>query len=767
MAVKKKKTALQIAAKQFKGWTLKWQNREDILNITNQEIDKAGWDREAGLASTRNILSWVWGETAKIAKIWTIENKRFVRPPVLSANKDNSIVERWIQAPIESQTATAPTEQPQDLATIDKEAKELLLPQELKWVTEEIIRRWFNTNVWQNVNNIRRELQGQWLWAEQIEQVIGNIRAEWQKASITWQATEAITKAEDIFKQDLERETTRIREKGQKVMDTTQRLNSLRWAGRSTANEADIQKQQGAINDLIATAEANADLKLQQRKMQIEWASSEAIASINESLALNEKSLNERLTEAVIKQKELDRLIGADFQQWTESLVWVMAAAWIEVWDFDQKATEALGYISDSKWRPLKLDAEWNPIAPKNQFWMDAKISNFKDANDNTYVYTNWELTSIIDLQGNILTGDQLKTAKVPAQVVEDKTIAERRKVETSLRNEFVKRPETKRFQEIRAQFERVKQGAAADSAAWDIALVFSFMKMLDPWSVVRESEFATAENAQGVPQQIINGYNKLLTGKRFWDNEDDLAIGLRADMLQRSKDLFDSEIWNFNATRDSFSKIAEDAGARPEFIFTSWEFGEIPDQWIEEVDTQEIDDIFWGDWWTEWTWTQELKSSSWKSFKLNFNKPDSTGWTNDTASFIKEQEGFSANPYSDFKQQTSWYWTKARPWETSITEEEANKRLVQKISEVDNKITQVFWKELTWSQRTALTSFMFNLWTNIFAKPESQTLKNAIINWDEKTIREQFVLFNKAWGKKLPWLVKRRERELKLLLNS
>jgi hypothetical protein len=41
-------------------------------------------------------------------------------------------------------------------------------------------------------------------------------------------------------------------------------------------------------------------------------------------------------------------------------------------------------------------------------------------------------------------------------------------------------------------------------------------MKMLDPTSVVREGEFATAEQTAGIPQQIVNQYNKALKGKRL-----------------------------------------------------------------------------------------------------------------------------------------------------------------------------------------------------------------------------------------------------------
>lgn len=48
------------------------------------------------------------------------------------------------------------------------------------------------------------------------------------------------------------------------------------------------------------------------------------------------------------------------------------------------------------------------------------------------------------------------------------------------------------------------------------IALVFKFMKALDPTSVVRESEFATAENSAGIPEGIRNIFNKLQTGERL-----------------------------------------------------------------------------------------------------------------------------------------------------------------------------------------------------------------------------------------------------------
>ena len=50
-------------------------------------------------------------------------------------------------------------------------------------------------------------------------------------------------------------------------------------------------------------------------------------------------------------------------------------------------------------------------------------------------------------------------------------------------------------------------------SAPAQMAMVFKYMKALDPESVVRESEYASARNTTGVPDQILNFYNKLVDG--------------------------------------------------------------------------------------------------------------------------------------------------------------------------------------------------------------------------------------------------------------
>ena len=47
-------------------------------------------------------------------------------------------------------------------------------------------------------------------------------------------------------------------------------------------------------------------------------------------------------------------------------------------------------------------------------------------------------------------------------------------------------------------------------TAQGDIGILFAFMKINDPGSIVRPSEFATAEKAPGIPERFRNFFCKI-----------------------------------------------------------------------------------------------------------------------------------------------------------------------------------------------------------------------------------------------------------------
>ena len=88
------------------------------------------------------------------------------------------------------------------------------------------------------------------------------------------------------------------------------------------------------------------------------------------------------------------------------------------------------------------------------------------------------------------------------------------------------------------------------------ISIVYKFMKSLDPTSVVREGEFATAENAAGVPDTVANIYNKLINGERLPQSViDDFSLTAK-ELANTAVDSAETEVNDYlNTFGDSFDK--------------------------------------------------------------------------------------------------------------------------------------------------------------------------------------------------------------------
>ena len=112
----------------------------------------------------------------------------------------------------------------------------------------------------------------------------------------------------------------------------------------------------------------------------------------------------------------------------------------------------------------------------------------------------------------------------------------------SGLRKEFT--AATKGFAEQNSAYGRVLASAQDPSAAGDLALIFNFMKILDPGSNVREGEFATARNAGSIPSRIRALYNKLKDGEQ-------LDADQRADFVGRAGRLFSCLLYTSPSPRD------------------------------------------------------------------------------------------------------------------------------------------------------------------------------------------------------------------------
>jgi hypothetical protein len=122
------------------------------------------------------------------------------------------------------------------------------------------------------------------------------------------------------------------------------------------------------------------------------------------------------------------------------------------------------------------------------------------------------------------------------------------------LRREFSSIPVVRDFAQQSTAMGRIQASAEEPSAAGDMALVFNFMKVLDPGSTVREGEYANAQNAGGIDDKIISTYNRMVDGEI-------LTAPQRADFLNRATRLYKSAEGGFMRTYNQYKNIANRRG--------------------------------------------------------------------------------------------------------------------------------------------------------------------------------------------------------------
>ena len=86
----------------------------------------------------------------------------------------------------------------------------------------------------------------------------------------------------------------------------------------------------------------------------------------------------------------------------------------------------------------------------------------------------------------------------------------QKQELEKEFRNTWRQSKVVKNFEDAQAGYARVVKGANQESKAGDIALVFGYMKTLDPTSVVRESEFSLAENVGSFGEKFQAYYDSI-----------------------------------------------------------------------------------------------------------------------------------------------------------------------------------------------------------------------------------------------------------------
>lgn len=131
---------------------------------------------------------------------------------------------------------------------------------------------------------------------------------------------------------------------------------------------------------------------------------------------------------------------------------------------------------------------------------------------------------------------------------------------------------DSQKYISTKDSFQNMLDAASDPSGAGDVNMVYSYMKLLDPTSVVREGEAATAENAGGVNAKVRNAYNKILTGEK-------LNPTVREDFVKQANNIFNSQAKNHKQRIEQYSRRASKFGVSPDQVIEDYGTVRLPGQ--------------------------------------------------------------------------------------------------------------------------------------------------------------------------------------------
>lgn len=125
---------------------------------------------------------------------------------------------------------------------------------------------------------------------------------------------------------------------------------------------------------------------------------------------------------------------------------------------------------------------------------------------------------------------------------------------EMKLRDDFKQEPIYKAHQEVQSAYQQIKSSLGQKSPAGDLAGATKIMKLLDPGSVVRESELGMAMAASGLMDRIANYAQMTLNGTKLTPTQ-------RKDFQDLADKLHDASVQQFNTKRKDYETLGKDYG--------------------------------------------------------------------------------------------------------------------------------------------------------------------------------------------------------------
>lgn len=125
---------------------------------------------------------------------------------------------------------------------------------------------------------------------------------------------------------------------------------------------------------------------------------------------------------------------------------------------------------------------------------------------------------------------------------------------ESKLRSDFKSEPIYKEFQDTQSAYKQIKRALDQGTPIGDTAAATKIMKLLDPGSVVRESELAMAMAATGKLDRLKNYVQMQISGNKLTPQQR-IEFGVLAD------EFYNAAQQAFNSKRSEYEQLGKDYG--------------------------------------------------------------------------------------------------------------------------------------------------------------------------------------------------------------
>lgn len=330
-------------------------------------------------------------------------------------------------------------------------------------------------------------------------------------------------------------------------------------ADQTRQTMASSAEDRNALQSLAATW--GADTTIDQRVASLRNSGRPAL--MQQADALEKQGLEKQKTGAEVSAKNADAIASAikNSRTWLDGISTPeQYIAWHEANHRDPALgpyLEARGITADQA--RTNIDQALKTPGGFERMLMESKLGAEKTY-ANLMQQREFDLKAKNELIGpdgkvnTALLGAKQQVAKAGASSVNVNTGQKGFENELKLRGDFRGEPVYKAHQEMQSAYSQIQQSLNKATPAGDLAGATKIMKLLDPGSVVRESELGMAMAATGLLDRVENYASSILKGTKLTPKQ-------RTDFQQLADALYGESVKAYNSKRSEYQKLGGEYG--------------------------------------------------------------------------------------------------------------------------------------------------------------------------------------------------------------